>query len=78
MSSVMNELAVPGIYNGFLMPPGHHYWSSAPLEVWALVVPSQEKVLLADFSGVDRQRVVSPPGFPFVFYIFKLKPQTQR
>ena len=75
MSSTMNELAVPSIYNGFLMPPGHHYWSSAPLEVWALVVPSQEKVLLADFAGAGVERVATPPRYPFVFYIFRLGPK---
>jgi hypothetical protein len=78
MSSTMNELEVPSLYNGFLMPPGRHYWSSTALEVWALVVPSQEKVLLADFSGAGAQRIATPPGYPFIFYIFELGPKKSR
>ncbi|MBL6938503.1 MAG: hypothetical protein ISS15_02795 [Alphaproteobacteria bacterium] len=74
MPSVMNELTVPNIYNGFAVPPGHRYWSSRKLEVWALFAPSQEKVVLAEFSAASMQRIVTPPHFPFVFFIFKFAP----
>jgi hypothetical protein len=76
--SVMNELAVPSISNGYLVPPGHHYWSSTKLELWALILPSQEKALLADFDGAGVQRVATPPGFPFLLYVFKLGPKPNR
>jgi hypothetical protein len=77
-SAVMNELSVPSISNGFLVPPGHHYRSSTALEVWALVIPSQEKALLADFSGAGAQRIATPPRYPFILYIFKLGPEKSR
>jgi hypothetical protein len=75
-SSIMNELAAPGLYNGASMPPGEHYWSSAALEVWTLTAPSQEKVVLDDFSGAAAdQRVATPQGYPYVFHVFTFAPR---
>jgi hypothetical protein len=74
-SSLMNELAVPGLYNGLAVPPGHHYWSSTALEVWTLTAPSQEKIVLADFSGASTdQRIATPTGYPYIFHIFTFRP----
>ena len=73
-SALMNEIETPSMGNGYFVPPGHHYRSSAPLEVWALVWPSQSGKLLADFSGVHAERVRTPKGYPFDFYIFTLQP----
>lgn len=72
-SALMNEIEVPSMSNGYLVPAGHHYRSSRPLEVWALVWPAQQAKLLADFAGSDVERVTTPPGYPFAFYIFKMR-----
>lgn len=78
-SSLMNELGVPGLYNASSVPPGHRYWSSTPLEVWTLTAPSQERTVLADFAGAAAdQRVVTPPGYPYVFHVFTFGPATSR
>jgi len=78
MPSLMNELAVPSFATGYLVPPGHHYWSSRPLELWALVIPSQERALLANSAGAEIERVATPDGYPFRFYIIKLGPRDTR
>jgi len=74
MPSMMNELAVPSFATGYLVPPGRHYWSSKPLELWALVLPSQEKALLENSAGARIRRVATPAGYPFVFYIVNFEP----
>jgi hypothetical protein len=73
-SALMNEIETPSMGNGYFVPPGHHYRSSTPLEVWALVWPSQSGKLLAAFSGAQGERVRTPKGYPFDFYIFRLQP----
>jgi hypothetical protein len=78
-SSLMNELRAPGLYNGLVVPAGHHYWSSTPLEVWTLTTPSQEAIMLADFAGAaSDQRIATPPGYPYVFHIFAFGPAKGR
>lgn len=67
---IMNELDAPSLYSGYLIAPGHRYWSSTPLEVWALVPPSQEAPLRAAFIDAAAERVVTPPGYPYIVYIF--------
>ena len=71
-SALMNEIGVPTISNGYFVPPGRHYWSSRPIEVWALVWPAQQRKLLDDFAGAEAERVATPPGYPFAFYVFKV------
>lgn len=72
-SALMNEIEVPSMGNGYVVSAGNHYWSSRPLEVWALVWPSQQRKLLADFAEAEVERVATPPGYPFAFYIFKMR-----
>lgn len=73
MPSIMNELAVPSFATGYLVPTGHHYWSSKPLELWALVRPSQEQALLDNCAGAQVERVGTPAAYPFSFYIIKFE-----
>ena len=74
----MNELAVPRIDDDLSNPQGDHYWSSANLEVWAVIEPTQEKKVLAEFSGASVERIIAPLGFPYTVYVFKLRPTNGR
>lgn len=74
MPSVMNELEVPSFLNSYFVPPGRHYGSSRPIEIWALIAPSQRQALFTDFAGADIHHMATPPGYPFEFYILELGP----
>jgi len=73
----MTELGVPAYFTfRATSNNGHIYYSSRPLEVWAMVPPSESRVLLSKFARASkREELETPPGFPYVFYIFKYTPQ---
>jgi hypothetical protein len=72
----MTELGVPGFFTFRAVLDDHHvYFSSVDLEVWAMIDPADEHVLLQKFSKAIRsERVSVPDGFPYVFYIFNFVP----
>jgi hypothetical protein len=68
----MTELGVPCFFTFGATRDDHHvFFSSTDLEVWAMVDPADERVLLQKFGRATRnERVSVPDGFPYVFYIF--------
>jgi hypothetical protein len=75
----MTELGVPCFFT-FRVTRGvpRTYFSSMPMEVWAMVLPAEESVLLHNFRrAATQERIDVPPGFPFVFYAFRFVPEAR-
>ena len=68
----MTELAVPSLYSQLTLQYGG-YWSSKPLEVWAMINPGEKHALLTGFQGASVERAMAPPGYPFDLYILNFE-----
>jgi len=75
----MTELGVPCFFSyRATSDDGRLYYSRVEMEVWAMIYPADERVLLAKFRRASRsERVDVPAGFPFVVYIFKFTPGSE-
>ena len=69
----MTELGVPCFFTYRATTDDHHvYYSRLDMEVWAMIYPADEKLLLSKFSKASKiERVSVPARFPYIFYIFK-------
>jgi hypothetical protein len=76
----LTELGVPCFYTFRATKDDHHvYYSTVDLEVWAMVHPPDEDIMLSKFSKASKsERVSVPSGFPFVFYIFNFVADVSR
>jgi hypothetical protein len=64
----MTELAVPSLYSQLTLQHSG-YWSSTPLEVWAMINPAERDALMTGFQGASIERAMVPPGYPFELYV---------
>ena len=68
--NVMLEVSVP-IYWRYKNRQ-HSFYSSKDLEVWVMIEPDDEKLLLSQLQRASSiEPVLGPTGFPFKFYILK-------
>lgn len=72
----MTELGVPCFFTFRSMKDDQHvYFSSKPLEVWAMVEPTEEQILHRKFRKATRsEKIEIPQDFPYIFYILNFAP----